>query len=85
MAKKYLGGGSTSSTSKGHEKSPSSKSSWKDNLLELRENPMCGEPLEDNKPENRPESSRPSFVTYPKELHLGFSKYATDCYSCIEK
>jgi len=53
---------STSSTSKGHEKSSSSsKSSWKDNLLELLEKPTRGEPLEDNNPENRPESSLLSF------------------------
>lgn len=48
---------STSSTIKGPEKSKSSKSSWKDNLLELLENPMRGESLEDSKPEKRPESS----------------------------
>ena len=52
---------STSSTSKGHEKSSSSRSSWKDNLLELLEKSIRGEPLEDNNPENRPESSLLSF------------------------
>jgi hypothetical protein len=62
---------STSSTSKGHEKSLSSKSSWKDNLLELLENPIRGEPLEDNNPENRPESSLLSLINY--EAHNNWS------------
>jgi len=53
---------STSSTIKG--KSKSSKSSWKDNLLELLENPMRGELLEDSTPEKRPESSLLSLNTY---------------------
>lgn len=53
----WISGGSTSSTIKGQEKSKSPKSSWKDNLLELLENPTRGELLEDSKLENRPESS----------------------------
>ena len=55
---------STSSTIKGPEKSKSSKSSWKDNLLELLENPMRVELLEDRTPEKRPESSLLSLNTY---------------------
>jgi len=64
---KYLSGESnvsTSSTIKGHEKSQSSKSSWKDNLLELLETPTRGEPLEDSTPEKRPDSSLLSLETY---------------------
>lgn len=63
---KYLAGESaesTSSTINGQEKSPSSKSSWKDNLLELLEKPTRGEPLDESNPENRPESSLASLDT----------------------
>ena len=66
---------STSSTSKGPEKSQSSKSSWKDNLLEHLEKPIRGEPLEDSNPENRPESSLLSFNTY-KAYKRGLQKPA---------
>ena len=54
---------STSSKSKGHEQSGSSKSSAEENLLGLLENPNLGEPLEDRSPENLPESYLLSFVS----------------------
>lgn len=57
-----LSGGSTSSTIKGQSQSP--KSSWKDNRLEVLENPTRGELLEDNKLENLPESSFESRDSY---------------------
>ena len=58
----WLSGGSTSSTINGQSQSP--KSSWKDNRLEVLDNPTRGELLEDSKLENRPESSFESRDNY---------------------
>lgn len=69
---------SSSSTKKGKANSQSSKSSWKDNLLELLEKEIRGELLEENlTPESPPVSSFPRENNYIKNIIYKHSQKKT--------